>query len=532
MQKLFYTLLLPLLLVSSPGYSQHNRASLQLLGTRSWIRVNWDSVPGAGHYRLYWSANGKKPRVPNATVSGSTCRFYIQDVQPETTYKVWLEPDAGTGIKNDVTGSVRTQKNWVPDAQELKELQTNPSSGAVPKGMQLFWQDEFNDALLNRNKWSTNYFSSLNYFNEGSRKEMLEDQLPQPAYTLNGKTINLYVNDSLPARLYVPKGNQKISSIQTYDWRTNENLLDNSRGGYFEVKVRRSKTGNPKGVNTAFWFDSPGPDLKYYLEQGSVIDGVKGIRPPGQVFEIDVFEMLNAQFVLHGQVNKNGKFIHNLATHITEGVQHENNWVTHGILWTPTGIQHYINGKLMGAYTDKHKIYAPDHFMNVFLGTYGSGGGVNMEVDYIRYYTWPLTGGNELPDPGFEDSNDLMPWEGNAELVTDKGRNGSHGALLEPGQRIEQYVYLSNQTSYTLEYWYRGAAVKAAVEKVQPVTGSLTPIAVKKQPTCNTFAKRKLSFQTDAGFNSANMKTIRVSFVNEGNAPVILDDITIKKKRS
>ena len=38
----------------------------------------------------------------------------------------------------------------------------------------------------------------------------------------------------------------------------NENLLDNSRGGYFEVKVRRNSSGNPEGINTAFWFDSPG----------------------------------------------------------------------------------------------------------------------------------------------------------------------------------------------------------------------------------------------------------------------------------
>jgi hypothetical protein len=91
----------------------------------------------------------------------------------------------------------------------LKELNTNPSSEAVPQGMKIFWQDEFNDKLLNKNKWTTNYFSSLNYTSK-NLKEMLAGQLPQPAYTLNGKFINLYVSDSLPKRSYNPKGGQKF----------------------------------------------------------------------------------------------------------------------------------------------------------------------------------------------------------------------------------------------------------------------------------------------------------------------------------
>lgn len=41
-------------------------------------------------------------------------------------------------------------------------------------------------------------------------KEMLAGQLPQPAYTLNGKFINLYVSDTLPKRSYNPKGGQKF----------------------------------------------------------------------------------------------------------------------------------------------------------------------------------------------------------------------------------------------------------------------------------------------------------------------------------
>ena len=57
--------------------------------------------------------------------------------------------------------------------------------------------------------------------------------------------------------------------------------------------------------------------------------------------------------------------------------------------------------------------------MNVFLGSYGAKGQVNMDVDYIRAYNWPLEK-NELPNPGFEDSGSLIPWEGNGTLVPQK----------------------------------------------------------------------------------------------------------------
>ncbi|MBO9592281.1 MAG: family 16 glycosylhydrolase [Niabella sp.] len=520
------------LLTTLGSYAQAPRAvspKPRLLGTRSWIRVNWNADKTAKQYRLYWSPGNERPQQAGAIPQPGVEHYYIQNIVPGTTYHVWLECINAAGSSSMAEGSVTASKTWAQDPEELKELKTNPSSAAVPAGMQLFWQDEFNDDLLNLNKWSTNYFSSLNYLNKESKKEMLSGQLPQPAYRLNGAGIDLFVNDSLPKRLYTSNGNQKISSIQTYDWQTNENLLDNSRGGYFEVKVRRSKSGNPKGVNTAFWFDSPGPDLRYYLEEGSVVDGIKGIRPPGQVFEIDVFELLNAQFVLHGQVDKNGKFIHNLATHIAKGYQHENNWVTHGMLWTPTGIKHYINGDLIGEYTDKHRIYAPNHFMNVFLGTYGSGGNVNMEVDYIRYYQWPLSGGNELPNPGFEDGGNRAPWESDAAIVAGAGRNKTHGLQLNPGQKAVQYVYLDNNQAYTLEYWSKGGStLKATVENVTMVTGDCAVAAVQTVQGKQNFTPNRLAFKTGAELLD-HKKTIRVAIENTGNTAVVLDDITLKK---
>ncbi len=169
---------------------------LQLLGTRSWIRVD----------------TKKKPQTANAILAEGAKRYYIQQVEPETTYYIWIESATGKSLAN---GKVYTSKKWQLDDTELDEEQKNPSSRAVPIGMEVYWQDEFNDQLLNRNKWTTNYFSSLNYLNEKSKDEMLHDRLPQPAYTLNGSAINLYVNDTIPKRIFTEGGNQKISSKPT-----------------------------------------------------------------------------------------------------------------------------------------------------------------------------------------------------------------------------------------------------------------------------------------------------------------------------
>ena len=503
--------------------------SFYLMGTRSWIRVTWNNILDAGEYRLYWSNNNKKPENPNTIVKAGTNRFYIQNVQPETKYNVWMEPVANGKIKHTFTGTVTTQKTWVPDPLELKELKTNPASAAVPQGMEVYWQDEFNDELLNRNKWFTNYYSNIDYLYKVNFDKMKEGKLPGAAYILNGKTINLFTNDSLPREVYDIKNDKKISSIQTYDWGTNENLLDNSRGGYFEVKVKRSSTGKPRGLNTAFWFDSPGPDLKYYLQQGTTLDGVQGIRPKGQVFEIDVFEYLNAQFVLHGHVDSNGKFLRNLNTHIAEGYQHEDNWVVHGMLWTPTSIKHYINGNLIKEYTDKNQIYSPNHFMNVLLGSYGGGGTVNMEVDYIRYYNWPLKNGNELPNPGFEDGGGLAPWEGDGSRLAEGGRNKTAGVLLKPGQHIGQYVYLNNNTDYQLRYWYKnGNKLKISISDGQPVTGRLTTVTEKTATGKSTFAEEIIPFRTHKDF-PLNTRIVYALIVNEGTSNAIIDDVIIKK---
>lgn len=134
-------------------------------------------------------------------------------------------------------------------------------------------------------------------------EEFQTGTLPEPAIRFTGNSLILYTDNQNPAKAYWQSGGRKISSIQTYDWRSNKNLLGDKVGGYIEARIRRDATEDAQMVNTAFWFDSPGPDLKYYLQEGDIVNGVEGIRPAGQIYEIDMCEYLNTEIVLHGNVD-------------------------------------------------------------------------------------------------------------------------------------------------------------------------------------------------------------------------------------
>lgn len=525
-------LLFLLLFFSAGAFAQAPAVpeGLKVLGTRSWIRLQWtDKASNEQGYKVYWSLDNKKPAQPGAVVGKDIQCYYIEQVKAESPYHVWVEAYNQHGSSAALSAKVTTVKSWSLDKDELKSLSI-ASSAAVPQGMELFWNDEFNDMLLNRNKWTTNYYSNIDLLKKDNLLLMLQDSLPQPGMRFTGNTIHLFTNDSVPLKSFYPESGRKISSIQTYDWRTNENYLDNSRGGYFEVRVKRWSTGKPKGVNTAFWFDSPGPDLRNYLQKGTVLDGVTGLRPKGQVFEIDVFEMLNAQFVLHGDVSERGEFIHNLATHIAEGYTHINNWVTHGILWTPNSIKHYINGELIKAYDNPHQIYSPNHFMNVFLGSYGAGGSVDMEVDYIRGYQWSLGDNNELPNPGFEANSNLLPWEGKGTLTSDVKRSGKRALMLQPGKSMEQYVYLNNSANYELRCWLLGEGeLEMKAENIVQVAGTTESVFRQLAQGTSVFKEQVLPFTT--GKECSNyMKTVKIKFTNTGKSVLVIDDVKVTKK--
>ncbi len=521
--KLFCCVVLVFLFVAGCKKDGDTLTDLRLLGTRSWIRVMWQG--GAPDYRIYWSDRAERPEKYQQLVKSPAHRFYIRDVEEMKKYYVWVEAGNQPGVF--LEDSVVTVRHWELDAQEAATLYP-ASSAAVPQGMELYWHDEFNDSLLNRNKWTTNYYSNWDFIDRTNWDDFQNNTLPQPFMVFTDTTIRLITNEQMPERDYWKSG-RKISSIQTFDWKTQENYLDNSVGGYFEVKVRRHAK-EAEMVNTAFWFDSPGPDLKYYLEAGNKQFGVEGIRPRGQVFEIDVFEYLNAEVVLHGNVSPEGEFQGNIGHYIVKDEQFENKWVTHGMLWTPSALYFYVNGKLKTAWADPWNIKSPDHIMNVFLGTYGKGGEVEMEVDYIRYYRWALEEGNELPNAGFEYGDSVFPWEGNGKLEKENVRSGLQAVLLNAGDSITQYVYADYGKTYNLSCWARGEGkLLLSVERLTPVEAKVTESFVKECKLQPDYRQTVLTFVNPAG-REGHKQTLKITVSNIGNSSAIIDDMQLKQQ--
>ncbi|WP_423738114.1 GEVED domain-containing protein [Chitinophaga caseinilytica] len=448
-----------------------------------------------------------------------------------------MEAYNASGSSSHITGSATTVKNWVLVPSEAANLSI-ASSAAVPAGMEIFWHDEFNDELLNRNKWSTNYYSTIDFRDTTNLTKMRTNTLPQAAYRMTGTSIKLLVSAAAPAQAYWPNG-RKVSSIQTYDWNSNENYLDNKRGGYFEIRVRRSNTTAATNLNAAYWFDSPGPDLKYYEELGNSFNSktgpITGVRPRGQVFEIDVFEQGDnaatstiTPFTIHGNVAADGTFQGNLGTY-NASLSGQTNWHTHGMLWTPTSLKYYIDGVLKKEWSSKTDIKSPNHFMNTFLGIYGAGDSASMEVDYIRGYQWPVTGGNELPNSGAEYGSALLPWEGTATVSTTAKRSGNNGFSLAAGQTLSQYIYLDNNTNYQLGYWAAGSGqLDVKVENIAPVNGSTQNTFQQAGAVSATFAAATLDFKTGTEY-ADHVKTVRITFTNTGSSTIKLDDVSCIK---
>ncbi|MDR2001450.1 MAG: glycoside hydrolase family 16 protein [Prevotella sp.] len=413
------------------------------------------------------------------------------------------------------------------DLSLKEDIDNRPTSEALPAGMKLIWSDEFNGKSLDKSKWVTDYYSSIDFIERTNYEKLLNGELPQPGIRFTGHSIILITDDRIPTEPYFLSG-RKVSSIQTYDWKEDKLLLDNSLGGFIEARIKRICTADATMVNGAFWLDSPGPDAKYFIEQGNTALGATGIRPRGQVFEIDLCENLNTEIVLHGNVSPEGIFEHNIGHFPIEG-DYVNKWVTHSMLWSPAGFKFYIDGRLVKEDWNPHNIKSPNHAMNVFLGMYAKGGTASMEVDYIRYYRWKLKKLNELPNPGFEYYEGLFPWEGKGHIATLSSRTGKYGVELAAGDSIAQYVYLDHSCPYSMKFWTKGpGGITAIVENITQVSGSVANYTGSTFQVGQDFSRNEIRFSTSPEYGN-HKRTVKVIFTNSGTSPISLDDITIEK---
>lgn len=414
-------------------------------------------------------------------------------------------------------------------SKSIPKEEGRPTSAALPAGMKLVWHDEFNDQELDTSKWFTQYYSQFDYISRTNWEDFQNNNLPEPAMEFTDSSIILYVDENTPERPYWKNG-RRISSIQTYDWRTNKTKFDNRRGGYMEARIRRNVKGNPTQINGAFWLDSPGPDPRYFVEEGNEALGVKGIRPRGQVFEIDLCEYMTTEVVLHGNVSPEGRFERNIGHYIHKG-DFVNKWVVHSMLWTPAGLKFFIDGREVSEWWDANDIKSPNHMMSIFLGAYGNGGEVSLECDYIRFYEWDTEGENEIPNPGFEYGEGIFPWEGTAITTTEKKKSGNRSAILQSGDSLFQYVYIDPDEAYELEYFSSGnGSMEVRVEHITPVSGEAEKLTSDRMVLRDAFRSQTISFNSRPDYDG-HVQTIKVSFESIGDSAAYIDNIILRKQK-
>lgn len=412
------------------------------------------------------------------------------------------------------------------NARKSPKSQLNGILETIPKGMKLVWQDEFNSSELDRTKWFTQYYSQLNYVAHDNWDDFQSGTLPEPGMIFTDSTLILITNDSIPLQPFASNG-RKISSIQTYDWLSDKAHFDNRLGGFIEARIKRNATPDATQVNGAFWLDSPGPDARYFVEKGNHALGVDGIRPRGQLFEIDLCEYITTEIVLHGNVSPEGKFERNIGHHIEKG-DFVDKWTVHSMLWTPAGLKFYVDGRLVREWWDPNDIKSPNHMMNIFLGVYGNGGTVTMECDYIRFYQWDLgEKGNELPNAGFEYDGILFPWEGNGVLTESEQYKGKYGLQIHPGDSVYQYVYLDNNKPYELSFQGKGISeISVMVDNIKQVTGEVESTYNSVYNPGDNYTLFNLPFTTDPEYGD-HSRTVRVTFVNDGAKDIFIDECNV-----
>jgi len=265
------------------------------------------------------------------------------------------------------------------EPMRLTEPIASREGSYVPSGYQLAFNDEFNGATLNRDKWFTRYLY------ENGRLDHLQSERQRYSDNDNHQVANGVL--SLVARK-AAGGNYESGAIRS-DWTT--------RYGYFEARV---KMPSGKGVFPAFWLN---PDAD---------DKGKATWPP----EIDIFEMVNDgnsektnmlhTGVIQKQAGKKREYRYTDPAFDTKWsfwrapFRFDEGWHTIGAEWTPDSVTTFVDGKkiVTFGYEWNHNngtLAEPAHIiLNLAIGGDWAGrNGIDdsafpqaLQVDWVRAY--------------------------------------------------------------------------------------------------------------------------------------------------
>lgn len=563
-------------------------SNLTLKGTRSWIELKWqDNAINETGYKIYFNTTVSKPSTPAVIVPADIQKYYLQDLDgltADTQYYIWIEAFNEAGSSTTINANTITVSQWALDSVEVSNV---VHSSTVPKGMELVFHDEFNYDQVDKNKWTTEYMSGLDFEQRRDQSKtdsnrwsnpIEGDQLNPQEHKISNGVLQLQVTDNTPT--WIPAwegldvGHQssgwKVPTIQTSNWRTGEKMFTPSEGGYFEIRVLHPAGAGP---HTAFWTDAarnanrqlqgstltsgydsdglPFNQTKDVDNAGNIItlSTQGGQRASGQAFEFDIFEQYGAEynyafgityqkyidFVGHPDIG-----LYTLDPAIVDGT--DGNWHTYGFEWLPDKVNWYVDGQYRTSFTG----YSAHNFdINVIINlyifedrwgsevwNYNSNWISTYSVDYFRYYQYPEPNGNQVHNGNFEiDSVSLAPWiksvSTNPEINVGGGVNNSNSITLDAWEGVEQLIYLDPLEDYDLKLDHLGSSFIYGLEYITPgygISGSLN--GTISANSAGSYTTDTIAFST-SDVTCGEKIVVRLWIYNNSAGAVNIDNVSI-----
>lgn len=351
---------------SSGKPSAPTQLSAQAQGNTS-VRLSWTAPSGGAEgYNIYRDGGYF------TTVKGST-QYTVNSLASNRNYAFSVVAFRNNQYSSQSASvSVRTGSNASSDAASPPPQASNDSSsGGVPSGYQLVFNDEFDRSSIDSSKWNTRYRWGPNWIINNEAQYYI-DSLNEPNF---GASPFRHGNSRLTIRAIRTPGNLRSKSREQDYLSGAMTTFGKFRMKYGYVEMR-AKLPRGKGLWPAFWL---------------LHDTNNGRRP-----EIDVMEMLgdNTRLVYQTYHYYDNGSLRSTPSYRAPGPDYASGFHTFGMLWEPGSISWYVDGNRVNRYQSGN-VSNEDMYLLVNLALGGSWAGnpdgstpfpADFEIDYIRAY--------------------------------------------------------------------------------------------------------------------------------------------------
>ncbi|MGO8671341.1 MAG: malectin domain-containing carbohydrate-binding protein [Capsulimonadaceae bacterium] len=431
---------------------------LSAAGTNAQVALSWTGSTGATSYDVYrGTASGGESATPIAT--GVTATSYSNTgLTNGTTYYYTV-----AAVNSSATSPASNEASATPEVLV--------SSGYVPGGYTLQWNDEFNQGVgspPNADNW--NYDTGIGPNNDGwgnwEQQTYVSDlahcQIIADPLATDGQALQIQATNDGDWTTY----DYHSARIQTIGKVLPEY-------GYIEL---RAKLPSTQGIWPSFWM------------LGNDINSI-GWPNCG---EMDIMEMFGqdptSEFSSYHMGSSTDTEINWTDTYTSSTYQSA--YHVFGLLWTPTGVTNYIDGNEFETYPSSTQgwVFNQPFYMLLDLAVGGIPPGdvvegttvfpQNLDIDYIRIYE-PGTGAPTglYANPGAAQvSLTWTPTVGPSTYKVYRGTTSGGESATPIATGVTTAAYIDTAVTNGVTYYYTVAAVTVDGATPQSTEASAEPI--------------------------------------------------------